>query len=170
MSVDKILEFVFETPGKATLLGLGLLTAVCLGGCHVANNWKYSEGDRVGMLNKVSKKGAIWETYECQMALEGISGSGESLGANVRNFAIDNYLPKGEQQKLSEELQAYMSSGQKVKIHYVEMLKTLPWRSGSDNLFRSIESVAIAGRNDQSPVVEQNNRLPNANSNEIYLD
>ena len=158
---------------KNTVLGLSALLAggvLMIGGCNVMNNWKYSEGDRVGMVNKISKKGALWETYEGQMALEGISSSGQSLGANVWDFAIDNYLPESKRLELADKVRTYMDSGQKVKIHYVEMVKTLPWRSESDHLIQSIEPILVSGRIEQNPAELGVGLRVNLNGTDVYVD
>jgi hypothetical protein len=59
-------------PGRVLSAVGAVLILAGLVGCPVANSWKYSEGTRVGMVNKISQKGAIWKTHEGQMALEGI--------------------------------------------------------------------------------------------------
>ncbi|MEI6731338.1 MAG: hypothetical protein WCK90_01525, partial [archaeon] len=129
--------WMFDYDGTPTLGGAGVLAvaalAVILGGCGISNNWKYSEGDKVGMVNTISRKGtfAVTKTYEGQMALEGISGSGNSLGANIWHFSIDNYLPMKKQEELAERVSEFMNSGQKARVHYVQMFKTWPTRSGS---------------------------------------
>ncbi len=125
----------------ATVLGIGLVVGGCTTTCSITNRWKVSEGDRVGMVNKISRKGYFWDTFEGQMALEGISSSGSSIGANVWDFAIDNYWPQEKQDAIANQLREVMDSGQKVKIHYQEMACTLPWRSGSNHLIQSIEPI-----------------------------
>jgi hypothetical protein len=117
-----------------------------IGGCGACTiNWKNSEGDRVGMINKTSRKGPVWETYEGQMALEGIASGGGSVGANVWDFSIDNSWDRKKQDELADKLRSAMDSGQKVKAHYIEMVKTWPWRSGSSHLIQSIEPVSASG-------------------------
>lgn len=123
--------------------GIALGGLVLFGGCTaITNNWQCSEGQRVGMVNKISKKGLIWKTYEGQMALEGIASDGKSVGANVWDFAIDNYDSSEKQSSLVKQLQESMDSGDKVKIKYKEMVCTWPWRSGSGHLIQEIEPIS----------------------------
>lgn len=126
--------------GKATAW-VALAIAAVFGGCGICNNWKYSEGDRTGMINKISTSGFVWDSYEGQMALEGISGSGNSLGANVWDFAIDNYWPANKRDELAGKLRDAMNSGIKVKVHYQQMVQTWPRRSGSRYLVQSVEPI-----------------------------
>ena len=159
------------SPMKLGFIGLMVGGTLIIGGRGIANNWKYSEGDSVGMINKISQKGAFWKTYEGQMALEGISGKGESLSANVWDFSIDNNLSEDKKKELSDKVQTYMNSGQKVKIHYVEMLKTLPWRSESNHLIQNIEPVVVAGvRRQESSISELSTGKYSVSSNEVFLD
>ncbi|MEK6927599.1 MAG: hypothetical protein AABX11_04140 [Nanoarchaeota archaeon] len=126
------------------------------------------------MVNKISQKGAIWRTHEGQMALEGISGQGQSLGANVWNFAIDNYLPSDEKQKLVSKLQESMNSGKKVKIHYVEMVRTFPWRSESDVLIQNVDYIASNDRTEQKPtnleLGANTSSAINSNGSDVHID
>jgi len=128
----------------ALIAGLVALVLGISGTCTaIGNKWKVSEGDRVGMVNKISEKGMFWNTYEGQVALEGVSSNGKSLGANVWDFSIDNYFPKEKQEGLIKQLQDSMNSGQKVKIHYQEMMHTWPWRSGTGYLIQSVIPLSV---------------------------
>jgi len=166
--------------GKVLVTGAAVV-AVCtllIGGCGaVCNNWEVSKGERTGMVNKVSRKGYFWKTYEGQMALEGISSSGGSVGANTWDFSIDNNRAHGENiDDLSNKLSQYMDSGTKVKIQYIEMADTWPWRSGTGYLIQGIEPVAVkTDRSHERSATKLENELTNADSKnqnrkEIMLD
>ncbi len=151
------------------LLGIG--SGLFLGCGSITNSWKYSEGDRVGMVNKVSKKGAIWKTNEGQMALEGIVSGGGSTGANVWDFSIDNYLPDDKQDELIKQLNTAMNAEQKVKIHYTEMFCTFPWRSGSNVLIQSVKPIQPAYPSNSSNTSQEGETYRKAvGSLEINLD
>lgn len=135
---------------------------IFVGGCGaICNNWEVSKGERTGMVNKVSRKGYFWKTYEGQMALEGISSSGDSVGANVWDFSIDNNMAHGENiDNLTSKLGQYTDSGTKVKIKYVEMAGTWPWRSGTDHLIQGVEPVAVkTDRNYEVPATKLEKEL-----------
>lgn len=108
----------------------------------IGNNIKYSEGTRTGMINKISEKGLIWKTSEGQIALEGIVSGNNMIGANVWDFSIDRQSRHGENKKeLVKKMRKYIDSGTKVKVDYIEPLTTWPWRSETDYLIQSIETV-----------------------------
>ena len=121
---------------RSIIVGSTLLWAVCQG---VGNNIHYSGGDRVGVINKISKKGVFWETYEGEMALEGLIG-GQSTGANLWDFSIDKQSRKGENvDSLYKVIKQYMEDGQRVKITYDQPFATWPWRSETDYLVQRVE-------------------------------
>lgn len=128
--------------GKGAL-ELAVIIGIGWGACNaVGNNIEYSHGERTGMINKVSEKGLIWETYEGQLALEGIVSKDGSSGANVWDFSIDRQAEHGEDTaKLVQKLREYMRTGQKVRIEYIEQLSTWPWRSETDYLIQSVEPI-----------------------------
>lgn len=139
------------------VLAIGVTVGGCLGTCAITDRWHYSEGDRTGMVNKISRKGTFWETWEGQMALEGITSDGKTMGANVWDFAIDNYLPRDKQNEMAKKIEGYMNSGQKVIVHYKEPLKTPPWRSGSDCLIQSIEPIGGMKANEAKVIMGRGN-------------
>ncbi len=112
-------------------------------GCQsIGNNIEYSNGTRVGVINKFSHKGFIWKTYEGEMALEGIVSTGTTTGANVWDFSLDDNREHGENiDKLAEEINRYLSEGKRVKMTYTEPWTTWPWRSGTDHLIQSVEPI-----------------------------
>ena len=133
-----------KRPGS--VLGAIVLTvATTIGGCNILNNYEYSFGSRAGMINKMSNKGFIWKTYEGQMALEGIVSSGESMGANVWEFSIDNQARHGEKvDELAKKLNEALESGQKVKAKYIQVIGGWPWRGSTGHYIQSVEPVVRA--------------------------
>lgn len=133
-----------------TLAVGGFLTWITLwGGCNLAfNNYEYSKGTRTGMINKFSERGLIWKTYEGQMALEGMVSGGSYAGANVWDFSLDRQRRHGENtEELTKEIQTYLESGTKVKVDYIEPLRTWPWRSGTNYLIQKV--VPIKSKEEQ---------------------
>ena len=69
--------------------------------------WSYSEGERVGILQKLSHKGWVCKTYEGELALYVISGVTPQIWSfTVRDAAVA--------QRLNNTL------GQRVRLHYTE--------------------------------------------------
>ncbi len=134
--------------GCLTSIVGGVVLALSLGCCTSANSWHYSSGERVGVINKLSRKGMIWETYEGQMALEGlVGGQHNTTAANVWNFSIDETAANGENvEELSEQLRDAMISGDKVKVTYKEVLSGWPWRGRTDHYIQSVKPLKNIGK------------------------
>ena len=128
---------------RTAVVGGILIGTTLWGGCNmVGNNFEYSKGTRTGMINKFSEKRLIFKTYEGQMALEGITSSGNYAGANVWDFSLDNQSRHGENKNdLVNNIQNYIDSGTKVKVNYVQPLVTWPWRSGTNYLVQSVDPI-----------------------------
>ncbi|MBI2045632.1 hypothetical protein HYT23_06240 [Candidatus Pacearchaeota archaeon] len=129
--------------GRVVSWGISLVIAASFAGCKGCNNIEYGNGVRTGVINKVSKKGYIWKTWEGQMALEGLV-AGQAVGANLWDFSIDSQTRHGENpQELVYKLQAALNLGQRIKITYMEA--GAPWATrGSTSYY--IQSVEPAER------------------------
>jgi hypothetical protein len=103
-----------------------IVIAIAMVVTYVICGMTYSEGTRSGILMKVSKKGFIFKTYEGEMNIGGISeGVGTIMPATVFRFSITD---RGVYNQL-EKLQ-----GQRVVIHYREVIKNFFWQ-GDTNYF-----------------------------------
>lgn len=81
----------------------------------------YSDGTRVGILYKFSRKGNIFKTYEGEMMLPGLKSKNGNTGTNSNLFTfsvVDEALAK----KLME------SQGMELELHYNNYNGYLPWR------------------------------------------
>ncbi len=80
----------------------------------------YSEGNRVGILSKFSKKGNVFKTYEGEIIRPGIRAqnsaglSSQTFYFSVTDTAVAHHLDR--------------LSGQEIEVHYVQYLQPLPWR------------------------------------------
>jgi hypothetical protein len=84
----------------------------------------YSDGDREGVMMKISRKGDIFKTYEGEIMQPGFRTGGGSINSNNFKFtAIDEVVSK----KLSD------ATGKTVKVHYVQYRRSLPWRGENYN-------------------------------------
>ncbi|HRH61405.1 MAG TPA: hypothetical protein PL045_12585 [Chitinophagaceae bacterium] len=96
--------------------------------------WKfyftYSEGNRSGLLQKVSYKGNVFKTYEGELVMSNIINMGNSqLGTEKFYFSITN-------ETLGQKMQQY--EGSKVMLHYQQKNGTLPWRGDSPYIVDSV--------------------------------
>ena len=85
------------------LLAIGLLTGI---GYFFYRTYTISEGTRTGMLFKISKKGAIFKTYEGQLHLGGstILTTQSTCDFSVKDAAVYQTMQQYE--------------GKNVKLHY----------------------------------------------------
>lgn len=73
----------------------------------LALNWSYSDGERVGVLQKLSRKGFLCKTYEGEIAMYVVGGVAPQIWA----FTVPD-------RKVAEELNR--SLGDRVRLHYDE--------------------------------------------------
>ncbi len=138
--IEAICYWASDHPLKAFISAGAGVSLLVVAGCNIGNNIEYSNGGRVGVINKFTKKGLIWKTYEGEMALEGIVSSGGAMGANIWQFSLDNQARHGENiGELANKIDDYLKGGAKVRIDYVEPWTAWPWRSGTDYLVQKIE-------------------------------
>ncbi len=86
----------------------------------------YSDGFREGALQKFSRRGNVFKTYEGEMVQLGF-GQRASTGlvnANYFYFSVaDNAV--------ADSLEA--NTGKVVKLHYIQYRRSLPWRGENYN-------------------------------------
>jgi hypothetical protein len=81
----------------------------------------YSDGYREGVLQKFSRRGNVFKTYEGEMIQMGFgarNGSG-TINANYFYFSVDDGA-------IADSLN--VCTGKLVKLHYTQYRRTLPWR------------------------------------------
>ena len=107
----------------------------------------YSDGTRVGLLQKISHKGDFFKTYEGELIQEGF---GTDVGGRV---AAQRFLFTAKNDGVAAELEKLQ--GQYVKVHYVQYRRTLPWRGedyGAQNDERGQYIVdEVAAQSTQTP-------------------
>lgn len=82
-----------------------------------------SDGYRVGRLIKFSRKGIVFKTYEGELVQEGFS---RGSGVNSKDF----YFSVCDE-AIADSLNKVL--GRDVKVHYIQYLKSLPWRGENYN-------------------------------------
>lgn len=96
--------------------------------------WKYfytfSEGYRAGLLQKFSRKGTFFKTYEGEMILSSVSST-----SNVA-IASEKFLFSVTRKEITVHFDTLQ--GQYVIVHYIEKNGAVPWRGDSRYLVDSI--------------------------------
>ena len=92
----------------------------------------YSEGNRSGILQKFSKKGNIFKTYEGELIMSSIaSTSNVTLASEKFFFSVNN-------DSIAKALFEY--EGKHVTLSYEEKRKHLPWNGETNYYITSIRS------------------------------
>ena len=80
----------------------------------------YSDGSREGVLQKFSRKGNVFKTYEGEMIQLGfgqrVSGA---INSQYYYFSVDDT-------RLADSLEKCL--GKMVRLHYIQYRRCLPWR------------------------------------------
>ena len=92
----------------------------------------YSEGNRSGILQKFSKKGNVFKTYEGELIMSGISST-----SNV-TIASEKFFFSVKDDSVAKVL--FNLEGKKVTVHYVQKRGHLPWDGETDYFVDSIVS------------------------------
>lgn len=104
--------------------------------------WKfgftYSDGYRTGLLQKFSRKGTIFKTYEGEIILSSVESTEKTALASEKFFfsVIDETVAKK-----MEQIQ-----GEHVIVHYKQKNAALVWRGDSPYI---VDSVRISVRHEQ---------------------
>ena len=95
------------------LLVVGILASI---GYYVARTYTVSEGNRTGLLFKISKKGIVFKTYEGQVHL---GGSIQMSPQSVWDFSAKDA-------SIYQKLQQF--EGKNVSLHYNELVNPFIWQ------------------------------------------
>jgi hypothetical protein len=93
----------------ALLLVLGLLALLVALYTLFTLHWSYSEGERAGILQKFSRKGWVFKTYEGELAMSIVPG----VTPTIWDFSVRD-------RRVGESLSAAL--GKRVVLHYTEHL------------------------------------------------
>jgi hypothetical protein len=96
---------------RSVLVWILALTALAgLATLYFVFNWSYSDGDRAGYLQKVSRKGWLCKTYEGELAMTTVPG----LAPVIWNFSVPMW-----KDDVATEINRHL--GKKVILHYREL-------------------------------------------------
>lgn len=119
------------------ILGLILSLIVGKGGCLIGCNDSYSEGERVGIVTKLSLKGFQYKTWEGEMNLGGLASNSEGrLEANIWAFTIPD-----ESKESLMIIQEAQRTQKPVVIRYKEWMIRPRCTTDSGYMVQSVEYV-----------------------------
>ena len=99
--------------------------------------WKYyytySDGNRTGLLQKFSRRGNFFKTYEGELVLNNIVGNnGASFSTERFYFSVDN-------PNIATKLMNY--EGQQIVVHYEQKNGAAFWRGDTEYIVDSVKNV-----------------------------
>jgi len=98
---------------------------------YISYFFTYSDGYRSGMLQKFSRKGNIFKTYEGEMILSSVQSN-----KNV-SIASEKFLFSVADKEVA--LQLEKMQGKAVVVHYTQKNNTLPWRGDTPFIVTSVK-------------------------------
>ena len=109
---------------KRMIIGISALVLILSLIVYFRYYFVYSEGTRVGILYKFSRKGTIFKTYEGEVMLPGIRNKYKesSMSSNMFYFSVTV-------EALARKLMN--SQGMEIELQYVYYNRPLPWRGDS---------------------------------------
>lgn len=96
-----------KTPAGWFLVVVAVIILGFAGYTELVLHWSYSEGERVGVLQKLSKKGWLCKTDEGELALYIVGG----VAPQIWSFTVRD-------EEVMKQLSAKL--GQRVRLHYSE--------------------------------------------------
>ncbi|MDW8296077.1 MAG: hypothetical protein RMJ97_04255 [Raineya sp.] len=115
---------------KYALLALAVVVLVFLIWFLIMIFGVYSEGVRAGVLDKFSKKGVIFKTWEGELRI----GSEDRLNPQKFLFSVNE-----NEKEVIQKLLDY--NGKQVKLHYKQKYWVFPWQGESDYFIYKVELV-----------------------------
>lgn len=95
----------------------------------------YSDGSRAGLLQKISRKGTMFKTFEGEMILSSVQSN------NNVPLASEKFFFSVNDKRVADQLSSMQ--GEFIVVYYREMNGTLPWRGESAYI---VDSVSVSKR------------------------
>lgn len=93
----------------------------------------YDDGVRAGTILRISKRGAIFKTYEGQISIETFGGlKNASPISQTFDFSV-------EDDQVVKDLQTVALTGERVNIHYIKRYVGFPWRGDTKYFATRVE-------------------------------
>jgi len=132
--------------------GAGLLAVVTLVGYlyFASSGWTYSVGNRAGVVNKFSKRGTMFKTWEGELSMGAIDQGGVrekwefSVLTDQMQMTIDdndNLIPVEGGKRVVELVEDALDSGYRVKLLYRQQRGVQSWKGATDYFIVNVERV-----------------------------
>lgn len=116
-----------------------LFVVLCFSGC--AQN--FSDGFRVGYIQKFSKHGVFFKTYNGTLRVVSYAGQLASNTDDTWDFSLDRLEKAGENtQELAKKINEAMEKGIRVKLHYKQstaFLNFISFRGDTEYFIQAVD-------------------------------
>lgn len=133
---DQLNSVKQSTMGFFRKLFIGLLVIALIGVSltFLSTQMAYSEGDRAGVVSKLSKKGYIFKTHEGELNV-GAQGQVGNMSNNLWQFTI----ARGDE-KLTKDIEDAMTTGKRVKLHYEQRYMKFSWMGDTEYFVTRVDA------------------------------
>lgn len=133
---DRLNSAKQSTMGFFRKLFIGLLVIALLGVfvTFLSTQMAYSEGDRAGVVSKLSKKGYIFKTQEGELNV-GAQGQVGNMVSNLWQFTVES-----GNEKLSKDIEDAMTTGRRVKLHYEQRYMKFSWMGDTEYFVTKVDA------------------------------
>jgi hypothetical protein len=118
---------------KIAILFILVFVLVLTGFVYWKYYFTYSDGNRTGLLQKFSRKGNVFKTYEGELILSSVQST------NNMALASEKFLFSVINNSMAEKMMGL--EGKKVTLHYHEKNGTLPWRGDTHYFIDSVSMI-----------------------------
>jgi hypothetical protein len=119
---------------RKLFIGLLVIGLIMIAATFLSTQLAYSEGDRAGVVSKLSKKGYVFKTHEGELNV-GAQGQVGNMSNNLWQFTI-----AGGDDKLTKEIEDAMTSGKRVKLHYEQRYMKFSWMGDTEYFVTKVEA------------------------------
>ena len=106
--------------------------------------YPYSDGFRVGTVQKFSNKGYIFKTYEGTLNMGVVSFQAPTTSATAderTNSSVWNFSVASSDDTTVKSIEDAMTTGKRVKVHYKQMLYQFDWRGETTYFVYKVEPI-----------------------------
>jgi hypothetical protein len=119
---------------RKLFIGLLVIGLLIVAATFLSTQLAYSEGDRAGVVSKLSKKGYVFKTHEGELNV-GAQGQVGNMSNNLWQFTI-----AGGDDKLTKEIEDAMTTGKRVKLHYEQRYMKFSWMGDTEYFVTKVEA------------------------------
>lgn len=119
---------------RKLFIGLLVIGLLIVAATFLSTQMAYSEGDRAGVVSKLSKKGYVFKTHEGELNV-GAQGQVGNMSNNLWQFTI-----AGGNDKLNKDIEDAMTSGKRVKLHYEQRYLKFSWMGDTEYFVTSVDA------------------------------